>query len=322
MAIATITHVSVEPQAFEACIEFDPAAPRFTSDEPEATQALVELMPGLLDHACVGDSAPSFGEVVADTELAHLLEHVCVELVALTNRGGDVMVGQTYQESDATAYLRFPCPDDVLMAGALSSAVWLFDWAYESVVQGDTLKPDIEGIVEGLCTLVDAADQIDAQKAAEAEVAEAEATEAETEAQAVEAQAAAEAEPAEAEAGEEAPTPAEEPVEVESMAEPEVAEEAPVEEASIEPATKIAPVPEAVSVDADEQVVELEPSAEQDAAAEPEVEEEPEAVEPEEATEVAAPAESAAPAEPAPAPKSKAKVIEWDEHVPRSKPVR
>ena len=86
-----IKKVTIGPRALVARVELAPSAPLMTGDDPEGTERVLGLMPGLADHACLGDASASFGEVISDTELAHLLEHVTVELLAQTN--GDIKTG-------------------------------------------------------------------------------------------------------------------------------------------------------------------------------------------------------------------------------------
>ena len=66
--------VTIGPRALVAAVELAPSAPLLTSEDPEATELVLELLPDLRDHVCLGDVAPTFGEVAPDTELAHLLE--------------------------------------------------------------------------------------------------------------------------------------------------------------------------------------------------------------------------------------------------------
>ena len=146
-----IKKVTVRPRTLEAVVELSPSAPERTSDDPEGTARVMSLVPELADHVCLGDSAPHFGEVVEDTELAHLLEHVTVELLARTDIAGDVASGQTVEVGERTYQLTFACPDDVLVTGALSSAVWVLQWAYSG---GGDPEPDIDATAEGLVDLV------------------------------------------------------------------------------------------------------------------------------------------------------------------------
>lgn len=160
--------VTVGPRALVATVELAPSAPLMTGDDPAATDLVLGLLPGLRDHVCLGDVAPTFGEVARDTELAHLLEHVTVELLAQTNLGDEVSCGQTAEVGERTYEVTLGCPDDVLVVGALSSAAWILQWAFSG---GGEPKPDVPAIVSGLVSLVESVSDQAAEKDVEPEAA-------------------------------------------------------------------------------------------------------------------------------------------------------
>ena len=155
--LISIKKVVVGPKNLTATVEFSAKAPRLTSEDAEATERVLELLPGLSEHLCLGDADARFGLVAKDTEVAHLLEHVTVELLALTNLAGDVSSGKTsLVDSRRGLYeIILACPDDVLVAASLSSAVWLLNWAYGNQDEAD---PDINAIVSGLVALIQSLD--------------------------------------------------------------------------------------------------------------------------------------------------------------------
>lgn len=155
--LISIKKVVVGPKNLTATVEFSAKAPRLTSENAEATERVLELLPGLSNHLCLGDADARFGLVAKDTEVAHLLEHVTVELLALTNLAGDVSSGKTsLVDSNRGLYeIILACPDDVLVAASLSSAVWLLNWAYGNQEDAD---PDINAIVSGLVALIQSLD--------------------------------------------------------------------------------------------------------------------------------------------------------------------
>lgn len=155
--LISIKKVVVGPKNLTATVEFSAKAPRLTSENAEATERVLELLPGLSEHLCLGDADARFGLVANDTEVAHLLEHVTVELLALTNLAGDVASGKTsLVDSRRGLYeIILACPDDVLVASSLSSAVWLLNWAYGNQEDAD---PDINAIVSGLVALIQSLD--------------------------------------------------------------------------------------------------------------------------------------------------------------------
>ena len=146
-----IQRVRIGARNLVATVEVAPDAPLYTDEDPAGTELVLGLMPELADHVCLGDASGSFGEVVAQTELAHLLEHVTVELLARTDVAGDVPCGQTVQTGERTYDITLACPDDVLVAGALSSAVWVLQWAYSG---GGEPEPNVDAIASGLADLV------------------------------------------------------------------------------------------------------------------------------------------------------------------------
>lgn len=155
--LISIKKVVVGPKNLTATVEFSAKAPRLTSENAEATERVLKLLPGLSEHLCLGDADARFGLVAKDTEVAHLLEHVTVELLALTNLAGDVSSGKTsLVDSQRGLYeIILACPDDVLVAASLSSAVWLLNWAYGNQEDAD---PDINAIVSGLVALIQSLD--------------------------------------------------------------------------------------------------------------------------------------------------------------------
>lgn len=146
-----IKKVVVGPRKLTATVVVAASAPLRTVEDLEATTRIWQLMPQLRDHVCLGDSSESFGDVMGDTEIAHLLEHVTVELLARTNIAGDITSGQTAEVGERTYEISLTCTDDVLVTGALSSAAWIMQWAFAG---GGEPSPDVDAIAGGLVDLV------------------------------------------------------------------------------------------------------------------------------------------------------------------------
>ena len=161
-----IRKVTISPKNLEAIVEVAPSAPLRTSDDAEGTSLVLDLIPELADHICLGDASSHFGGVIENTELAHLLEHVTVELLARTDLAGDISSGRTIEVGDRLYEITFACPDDVLVAAALSSAVWILQWAYSG---GGDPQPDVDAIASGLVGLVESLDGGDADQSEDAE---------------------------------------------------------------------------------------------------------------------------------------------------------
>ena len=164
-----IKKVTIGPKNLVAEVELAASAPLMTSEDLEATTRVWKVMPDLRDHVCLGDSSQNFGEVMGNTELAHLLEHVAVELLARTNIAGDITSGRTEEIGERTYQITFPCADDVLVVGALSSAVWIMQWAFSG---GGDPMPDADATAAGLVDLVKSLPEVEKEEPAEEVIGE------------------------------------------------------------------------------------------------------------------------------------------------------
>lgn len=151
-----IERVEIGPENLTAQVHIAEGGPLMTSDDIEGTARVYQVLPHIVEHVCLGDAGETFRDAMPDTEIAHLLEHVTVELLAQTDLAGDMPAGRTWIADDAadetrTYLIELACPDDVLVAAALSSGAWILDWAYGG---GGAPEPDVEAIVNGLVDLV------------------------------------------------------------------------------------------------------------------------------------------------------------------------
>ena len=46
---------------------------------PRIVEAVLEHYPRITSHSCINSYGPSFGDVIAHTNLAHLIEHIVIE---------------------------------------------------------------------------------------------------------------------------------------------------------------------------------------------------------------------------------------------------
>lgn len=161
-----ITKVAVAPQHFTARVTIANGGPLTTDQDLVGTTHIYNLLPDIIDHACLGDKGATFKDVMGATEVAHLLEHVAIELMARTGIAGDISCGRTWEVTGEprTYDVQLACPDDVLVASALSSAAWILQWAYSGARDP---KPDVDAIVAGIRSLVADADALAAKREAE-----------------------------------------------------------------------------------------------------------------------------------------------------------
>ncbi|MBS5451851.1 MAG: hypothetical protein KHY83_04965 [Coriobacteriia bacterium] len=156
MSLFDFQKVTVKPETMVARVRLANDAPVRTSEDLDATNRVYQLMPQIADHTCICDKGDSFRSALGDTELAHLLEHVAIELLV---RAGvqDVSVGRTTEtDEDRVWDIELTCPDDALTLGVLSSAAWVMEWAFTG---GAEPSPDIDHTVAGLRALVDGLSQ-------------------------------------------------------------------------------------------------------------------------------------------------------------------
>ncbi|WP_253200941.1 hypothetical protein [Collinsella sp. zg1085] len=148
-----IMKISIGPRKLTARVLINPGMPTRTSEDIEATARVYYLAPAIAEHSCLGDTGEHFQDCMADTELAHLLEHLSVELMNQTGLAGQVVSGRTSPVvADERLFdIGLSCPDDVLTVGALSSAVFMMEWAF---LHGEAPAPDVPKTVEALTNLV------------------------------------------------------------------------------------------------------------------------------------------------------------------------
>ena len=168
-----ITRVVVGTEYLTATLVVSEDCPLRTSEDLEGTTRVYNLMPHIINHACMGDAGETFRDCMGDTEICHLIEHMTVELLSRMDVADEVIAGRTWRELayERTYSVQFPCIDDVLVVGALSSAIWILEWAFTG---GVGPVPDIEATVAGLTQLarsLPVKDQVaEAVRAAEAQI--------------------------------------------------------------------------------------------------------------------------------------------------------
>lgn len=148
-----ILKVTVGATKLTARVLVNPGMPERTSEDIEATARVYYLAPAIAMHACLGDAGEHFQDCMSDTEVAHLLEHLAVEIMNQTGLAGEVVSGRTRPvPDDPRVYeVELSCPDDILTVGALSSASFMMQWAF---CAADQPAPDFPGTVAALRRMV------------------------------------------------------------------------------------------------------------------------------------------------------------------------
>lgn len=148
-----VLKVTVGPKKLTARVLVNPGMPLFTSQDVEATARVYYLAPAIADHMCLGDTGSRFQDCMGNTELAHLLEHLTVEIMNETGLAGAISSGRTrnVMGDERLFDVEISCPDDALAIGALSSATFMMNWAF---LHANQTPPDFPGTVAALTALV------------------------------------------------------------------------------------------------------------------------------------------------------------------------
>lgn len=148
-----ILKVTIGPKKLTARVLVNPGMPLMTSEDVEATARVYYLAPAIAEHLCLGDAGSKFQDCMRHTELAHLLEHLTVEIMNETGLAGTISTGRTrnVMGDDRLFDVEVSCPDDALAIGALSSATFMMNWAF---LHHDQTPPDFPGTVAALTSLV------------------------------------------------------------------------------------------------------------------------------------------------------------------------
>ncbi len=153
MDLFNIMKITVGEDALRARVLVNPGMPLRTAEDIEATARVYYLAPAIAKHVCLGDTGAAFQDCMGDTEVAHLLEHLTVEIMNQTGLAGAISCGRTHAvpEDPRLFDIELSCPDDALTVGALSSAAFMMQWAF---VHPEAPAPDVPGTVEALRQLV------------------------------------------------------------------------------------------------------------------------------------------------------------------------
>ncbi len=137
-----LASVVVDECVLTARVVFVTGEPLRTSEVPGLAVAAVAALPGLRGHRCDNDAGLTFADEMADTELAHLVEHATLELMAMSGAPTSLR-GRTSWDfaSDGRGVfrLRIEFEHEALVRDALATACELV----RALAHGDA-APDTE----------------------------------------------------------------------------------------------------------------------------------------------------------------------------------
>lgn len=136
-----IESIEVAPQELQVVVRI--LAPEYlrTSAVPGLAECALEALPGLVRHRCDNDASRSFVHEARDTETAHLLEHVTIELMALSGSPRELAANTSWdfrRDGKGVFRLSIGYDDDVAALASLKAASHVIEWLF-----GAAEKPDI-----------------------------------------------------------------------------------------------------------------------------------------------------------------------------------
>ncbi len=141
MSTIFIESITVRRGLVSASVRVEPGRHR-TSDSPGFSERVLSILPGLSSHPCT--EGGSFSNELENTETAHALEHIALELLRL--------IGPPRETAGHTAWgarvygpgvyrVTLEATDDLTTVGALRLASDIVDWAWTGVGEA----PDVVG---------------------------------------------------------------------------------------------------------------------------------------------------------------------------------
>lgn len=124
--------VTVFPDAVEGVLRFSDGERLRTSECADLADRVLRALPGLRGHRCDNGTGATFAEEVRDTELAHLVEHAALEVMAMAG-SPETLRGLTHwdaaRDGRGSFRVRLEYDDSLVAVRALSFAVRLVEAA-------------------------------------------------------------------------------------------------------------------------------------------------------------------------------------------------
>lgn len=145
MTALSIDRIEVGPERIEAVVRAEPSLARTSVAAGLPTRAL-DLLPGLVRHTCENGTAHGIVAELADTETAHLLEHVAVECMALSGSPRTLRAETLWdfaRDGSHVYRVRMAYDIDLVALGALREGLGIVDYLMGLPAE----KPDVDAIV-------------------------------------------------------------------------------------------------------------------------------------------------------------------------------
>jgi len=147
----SLIKVTVSPDSVDAVVHVNPD---FSTVTESLARHMLSVLPALSTHLCVNGPHDRFGQMMAGTSTAHLLEHTALELMTqeahMNNPAVRVLFeGHTSSIGAGDMRVVVTYADDLVALSALQQAAGLIAWGFE----GSAPTPNMERLVNGLHAL-------------------------------------------------------------------------------------------------------------------------------------------------------------------------
>ena len=119
-----LVRITVGAGRMRAEVQLAPGAPRRTT--PALMKRVLQRFPHLPHHACVNPAGGSFSDVMNDTPMPHLVEHIVIDLQTQAAQSDEALfVGTTewLDEAAGTACIQVSFTDDLVALRSFREAV-------------------------------------------------------------------------------------------------------------------------------------------------------------------------------------------------------
>lgn len=122
--------ITIHRGRIEVTLAFDPSGPLRTSQVPGLVDSVRGLLPGVFRHRCTSPGSGLFASEAPDTEIAHLFEHMVLELMVMAG-SPRTLEGRTDwdfpRDGSGVFHTTLACDDDSVAVGAVHGALEMLD---------------------------------------------------------------------------------------------------------------------------------------------------------------------------------------------------
>lgn len=148
-----VERIEVASSCLHVRVRVADRASRSTASVPGLADRAFDLLPGLARHSCSNGRGLDFRREAADTETAHLYEHVTCELMALAGSPRDLRSSTAWDfaaDGEGVYRLSISFDDDLVAIAALKAALPVVEW----LLRPEAVEPPDIGVAVAAVTAV------------------------------------------------------------------------------------------------------------------------------------------------------------------------